>query len=162
MRLEVTMDDFQEALREVEPSAMREVFVEVPDVHWDDVGGLDEVKQRLIEAVEWPMKYPELFALAATRAAQGSAAVRPARLRQDAARQGDGHREPGELHLGQGAGTAVDVRGRIGKGRARGVPQGAAGGALHRLLRRDRRAGLGPRAAAARTRRRRSACSASC
>ena len=60
-QLEVSMENFQEALREVEPSAIREVFVEVPDVGWDDVGGLEEVKQRLREAVEWPMKYAELF-----------------------------------------------------------------------------------------------------
>ena len=60
-KLEVTMEDFQEALREVEPSAIREVFVEVPDVRWDDVGGLEDVKQRLREAVEWPMKYADLF-----------------------------------------------------------------------------------------------------
>ena len=55
------MENFQEALREVEPSAIREVFVEVPDVGWDDVGGLEDVKQRLREAVEWPMKYADLF-----------------------------------------------------------------------------------------------------
>lgn len=61
MRLEVRMHDFVEALREVEPSAIREVFVEVPDVHWDHVGGLEDVKQRLIEAVEWPLKHRELF-----------------------------------------------------------------------------------------------------
>ena len=60
-RLQVKMGDFQEALREVEPSAVREVFVEVPNVHWSDVGGLDEIKQRLREAVEWPLAYPELF-----------------------------------------------------------------------------------------------------
>ncbi|MFH0982018.1 MAG: CDC48 family AAA ATPase [Planctomycetota bacterium] len=61
MRLEVRMHDFVEALREVEPSAIREVFVEVPDVHWDHVGGLTDVKQRLIEAVEWPLKHRALF-----------------------------------------------------------------------------------------------------
>ena len=66
-RLEVTMDDFQDALREVEPSAIREVFVEVPDVTWNDVGGLDDVKQRLREAVEWPIKHADLFALAHVR-----------------------------------------------------------------------------------------------
>ncbi len=60
-QLEVRMSDFQGALREVEPSAIREVFVEVPNVSWDDVGGLDELKQRLREAVEWPVKYPDLF-----------------------------------------------------------------------------------------------------
>ncbi|MEM3693487.1 MAG: CDC48 family AAA ATPase [Candidatus Bathyarchaeia archaeon] len=57
----VTMDDFLEALKEVEPSAMREVLVEVPKVRWDDVGGLEDIKQELREAVEWPLKYPEIF-----------------------------------------------------------------------------------------------------
>ena len=60
-RLQVKVGDFQEALREVEPSAVREVFVEVPNVRWNDVGGLDEIKQRLREAVEWPLMYPDLF-----------------------------------------------------------------------------------------------------
>ncbi|MCG6939864.1 MAG: CDC48 family AAA ATPase [Thiohalocapsa sp.] len=57
----VGMDDFLTALHEVEPSAIREVFVEVPDVGWDDIGGLKDVRQRLVEAVEWPLKYPQLF-----------------------------------------------------------------------------------------------------
>ncbi|HLA85589.1 MAG TPA: CDC48 family AAA ATPase [Thermoguttaceae bacterium] len=60
-QLEVGPSDFQDALHEVEPSAIREVFVEVPDVHWDDVGGLEDVKRRLREAIEWPMKYTALF-----------------------------------------------------------------------------------------------------
>lgn len=59
--LEVTMDDFLEALKEVEPSAIREVFVEVPNVRWEDVGGLAEIKGELSETVEWPLKYGELF-----------------------------------------------------------------------------------------------------
>ena len=58
----VKMTDFQDALKEVEPSAMREVLVEVPDIKWDDIGGLDGVKEELREAIEWPLKYPELFA----------------------------------------------------------------------------------------------------
>ncbi|MEI6633071.1 MAG: CDC48 family AAA ATPase [Chlamydiota bacterium] len=61
MKLEVTMDDFLEAMKEVEPSAIREVFVEVPDVTWEDVGGLDSIKEELKEAVEWPLKYSEIF-----------------------------------------------------------------------------------------------------
>jgi transitional endoplasmic reticulum ATPase len=61
LKLEVTMADFTEALKEIEPSAIREVFVEVPNVKWEDVGGLDEVKGKLKEAVEWPLKYPDLF-----------------------------------------------------------------------------------------------------
>jgi len=58
----VKMSDFQDALKEVEPSAMREVLVEIPDVSWDQIGGLEDVKEELREAVEWPLKYPDLFA----------------------------------------------------------------------------------------------------
>ncbi len=58
----VKMADFQDALKEVDPSAMREVMVEIPDVTWDQIGGLDNVKEELREAVEWPLKYPEIFA----------------------------------------------------------------------------------------------------
>ncbi len=61
LQLEVTMNNFSEALKEVEPSAIREVFVEVPNVKWEDVGGLGGVREKLIEAVEWPLRYPDLF-----------------------------------------------------------------------------------------------------
>jgi transitional endoplasmic reticulum ATPase len=57
----VTMDDFLNVLQEMEPSALREVFVEVPNVTWNDIGGLFDVKQELQEAVEWPLKYQTLF-----------------------------------------------------------------------------------------------------
>lgn len=70
-KLEVHMDDFLGAMREVEPSAIREVFVEVPDVRWQDVGGLGAVKDRLVEAVEWPLKYPHLFEQAGVRPPKG-------------------------------------------------------------------------------------------
>jgi transitional endoplasmic reticulum ATPase len=69
--LEVTQEHFLSALAEIEPSAMREVFVEVPSVTWDDIGGLTEVKRQLTEAVEWPLKYAELFSKAAVRPAKG-------------------------------------------------------------------------------------------
>jgi transitional endoplasmic reticulum ATPase len=59
--MEVTADDFMMAFREITPTAMREVYIEIPSVHWTDVGGLDEVKQNLIESVEWPIKYPNRF-----------------------------------------------------------------------------------------------------
>ncbi len=58
----VKMPDFQDALKEIDPSAMREVLVEIPDVTWDQIGGLEGVKEELREAVEWPLKYPEIFA----------------------------------------------------------------------------------------------------
>ena len=60
-KIVVVNEDFVDALRELEPSAMREVLVESPNVRWDDIGGLAEVKQELMEAVEWPLAYPKLF-----------------------------------------------------------------------------------------------------
>lgn len=60
-KMEVTVDDFKSALKEIEPSALREVIVEIPQVKWEDVGGLVSVKQRLKEAVEWPLNKPEAF-----------------------------------------------------------------------------------------------------
>ncbi len=59
--LRVREEDFYEALKMVEPSALREVLIEVPNVRWDDIGGLEDVKQELREAVEWPLKYPKAF-----------------------------------------------------------------------------------------------------
>jgi transitional endoplasmic reticulum ATPase len=60
-KLRLTQRDFWDALKVVRPSAMREVLVEVPNVKWDDIGGLEDVKQDLSEAVEWPLKHPEVF-----------------------------------------------------------------------------------------------------
>jgi transitional endoplasmic reticulum ATPase len=60
----VTMQDFVDVTKEMEPSAMREVFVEVPDVKWEDIGGLGDIKQELQEAVEWPLKYQGAFTYA--------------------------------------------------------------------------------------------------
>jgi len=60
-KLQVTKEDFDDALKMVEPSAMREVLIEVPNVRWSDVGGLEDVKQELSEAVEWPLRHPDSF-----------------------------------------------------------------------------------------------------
>jgi transitional endoplasmic reticulum ATPase len=60
-KIVVTKKDFQAAHAEIEPSALREVFVEVPNVKWDDVGGLEEVKRELRESIEWPLKYPDVY-----------------------------------------------------------------------------------------------------
>ncbi len=70
-KLVVTKDDFLDAFRNIEPSALREVFIEVPQVKWTDIGGLESVKQELIEAVEWPLKYPEAFETINTRPPRG-------------------------------------------------------------------------------------------
>jgi transitional endoplasmic reticulum ATPase len=59
--LEVTEADFKQALKGIEPSALREVFVEVPDVTWNNVGGLEETKEKLRETIQWPLEYPEVF-----------------------------------------------------------------------------------------------------
>jgi transitional endoplasmic reticulum ATPase len=70
-KLEVRMDHFMAALQEVEPSAIREVFVEVPNVRWSDVGGLAGLKQRLMEAVEWPLQYAPFFEQMGVRPPKG-------------------------------------------------------------------------------------------
>ena len=60
-KMVVTMSDFLLAFKEITPSGLREIEVEVPEVHWDDIGGLDNVKQELRETVEWPLKHPQVF-----------------------------------------------------------------------------------------------------
>ena len=70
-QLIVKQEDFMDALKIVRPSAMREVFVEAPNVDWESIGGLDNIKQELKEAVEWPMKYPESFDRMGIRPSRG-------------------------------------------------------------------------------------------
>jgi len=69
--LRVTAEDFESALKMVQPSAMREVFVEVPDIRWSHVGGLDSVKEELQQAVEWPIKYADVYKQFATKSPKG-------------------------------------------------------------------------------------------
>ncbi|MFB6135723.1 MAG: AAA family ATPase, partial [Halobacteriaceae archaeon] len=69
--IQVTEEDFKEALKGIEPSALREVFVEVPDVTWEDVGGLDDTKERLRETIQWPLAYPHVFEEMDLQAAKG-------------------------------------------------------------------------------------------
>jgi len=71
LEVEVTQDHFTEALKEVEPSAIREVFVEIPSVKWEDVGGLIDVKRVLKEAVQWPLKFGPLFEAAKAQPPKG-------------------------------------------------------------------------------------------
>jgi len=70
-KISVTMEDFMSAFKDITPSALREVIVQVPNVKWQDIGGLENVKQELKMAVEWPLKYPELFEKAGTRPPRG-------------------------------------------------------------------------------------------
>ena len=60
-KLFVTKEDFMDALKFINPSALREVFIEIPNIHWKDIGGLDELKESLKEAVEWPLNHPDAF-----------------------------------------------------------------------------------------------------
>jgi transitional endoplasmic reticulum ATPase len=60
-KMEVKMADFKIAIREIEPSALREIYVEIPEITWEEVGGLEEIKERLKESVEWPLTKPEMF-----------------------------------------------------------------------------------------------------
>jgi len=71
VNLNITMSDFQAALREVEPSTTREVYVEVSETSWDDIGGLQDIKDTLTEGVEWPLRYPEIYANAKVEAPRG-------------------------------------------------------------------------------------------
>ncbi|MBI2109925.1 AAA family ATPase [Candidatus Woesearchaeota archaeon] len=70
-KLVVTKKDFQDALKIVRPSALREVLIESPNIHWDEIGGLDEIKQELAEAVEWPLKNPQVFERLGIRPTRG-------------------------------------------------------------------------------------------
>ncbi len=70
-KLIITGDDFEQAVKDIMPSAMREVFLESPDVKWQDIGGLEETKKEMQEAVEWPLKYPDLYSKIGHRAPKG-------------------------------------------------------------------------------------------
>jgi tartrate/fumarate subfamily iron-sulfur-dependent hydro-lyase beta chain len=70
-KIKITKQDFDEALRDVQPSAMREVLVQRPNVGWEDIGGLQQVKEELTEAIEWPLKHANLFAEADVQPPKG-------------------------------------------------------------------------------------------
>ncbi len=159
--LEVGMADFKAALCEVEPSAIREVFVEVPDVGWEDVGGLEEVKKRLIESVEWPLQHAELFSRVGVRPPKGILLSGPPGCGKTLLAKAVASQTQVNFISVKGPSLAVQVRRRVRAGRTRGLPQGQAGGTLHRLLRRDRRAGADARRWRQRLARRRSGSSAS-
>ncbi|MCF7876358.1 CDC48 family AAA ATPase, partial [Candidatus Bipolaricaulota bacterium] len=69
--LVVTKEDFRKALKEADPSALREIFSEIPKVNWEDIGGLDEIKQNLVEIIQWPLEHEDLFEEAGTQPPKG-------------------------------------------------------------------------------------------
>jgi transitional endoplasmic reticulum ATPase len=70
-KIKITREDFTDALKEVRPSALREVLVQIPNISWDDVGGLDKLKEELREAIEWPLKHKEAFEYAHVKPPKG-------------------------------------------------------------------------------------------
>ena len=76
-KMDVRMEDFVNAYREITPTAMREVYIEIPTIHWNEIGGLEEAKQELREAVEWPIKSPEMFKRLGIRPPKGILLIGP-------------------------------------------------------------------------------------
>ena len=131
-KMEVNMEDFKEAIR-IEPSALREIHVEIPEVSWNEVGGLDEVKDRLKESVERPLTQP----VSSSTLASAAPRHRPRRPwhRQDAACEGHRQRGASQFHQHQGTRAHLQV-GWVNLERAiREVFKKATVGAFHRLPR---------------------------
>ena len=136
--LVVTAEDFRSALVSVQPSALREIVIQVSHKRWQDVGGLSEAKSLLggDRGVADPPCGP--FRRRRHQSAEGHPVLWPARNRQDAAGESAGGRKRGELHRHQGPPASVHVGGRVRAGRPRDLPQGTPDRALHRVLRRNR------------------------
>ncbi len=132
--LEVSMEHFLAALQEVEPSAIREVFVEVPNVRWSDVGGLARLEATAGGGGGVAVALRGAVCPGGRPPAQGHPAVGPAWLRQDAFGQSHRQRKRGQFPIRQRPGAAVQIRGRIGAAGARPLSQGAAGGPVHHFL----------------------------
>jgi transitional endoplasmic reticulum ATPase len=107
--LEVKKEDFRDALKNVEPSAMREVFLETPQVKGEGVGGLDSAKAELLEAVEWPLKYPTAFDAFHTNPPKGLPLYSPPRKWENAVSKGCDDRKSSQLHQHKGSGAAESI-----------------------------------------------------
>jgi len=126
-KLEVNREDFKGAWKSIEPSALREVYVEIPNVSWNDIGGLRNIKTRLKEAVEWPLVYPEAFSSIGIKPPKGGSALRPPWHRKDPPGQGRSQRERGQLYKRQGPRVPEQVGGGEREGSERDVQEGQTG-----------------------------------
>ncbi len=138
MSLNVTMTDFREALASIQPSALREVFVERPNVHWNDIGGLEEVKAELKEAVELPVKNPEAFERIGIRPVKGILLVgAPGTGKTLLAKTVATERESNFISI-KGPEFLSKYVGESEKAVRGGVQEGQDGIAVHNIHRRDR------------------------
>ena len=110
-KMEVRMDDFRDAIKDIEPSALREIYVEVPEIAWDEVGGLDEVKDRLKESVEWPLTKPEIFEHFNIKPPRGIVLFGAPGTGKTAPCESNCERSAGEFHLHQGPRNDFEVGG---------------------------------------------------
>jgi len=125
-------------MKGIEPSALREVFVEVPDVSWDQVGGLEDTKERLRETIQWPLEYPEVFEELDMQAAKGVLMYGPPGTGKTLLAKAVANESESNFISIKGPRAVEQVRGRVREGCPRGVQQGSRERADDRVLRRDR------------------------
>ena len=136
--LDVSMADFKEALSEVAPSGLREVAVEVPNVRWDEVGGLEPIKTALKEAIAWPLSQPALFEQIGLQPPRGILLYGPPGNGKTLLVKALASQSNLNFISDQRARTSFEVRRRVRARRSRAVCEGPSRGAVHRLPRRGR------------------------
>ena len=134
-RMKVTDRDFREALKQIEPSSLRDVAVEVPTTRWEEVGGLERVRRSLVESVELPFRNPDVYREMGIDPPRGILLYGPPGGGQNAPRQGRRHREPGELHQREGSRGDEQMGRREREGGPDDLQEGPPGLPLHRLHR---------------------------
>ena len=132
-RLIVQKDDFEAAMREVQPSAMREILVEVPNVNWEDIGGLESVKQLLVEAVEWPLRNAESFRRLGIEAPKGILLYGPPGTGKTMLAKAVANESEANFITVKGSCASLQVVWREREESGRDLPKGQAGGSVHHL-----------------------------
>ena len=133
-QLKLTKSDFDAARKIVQPSALREVLIEVPDVPWEDIAGLDETKDTFIKIIEGPVALSPNLRKTKLQTPEGHPALWPAGDGKDPACKRHREQTPAQFHIGKRARTALKRGGRFREACAGSVPEGPAVCALHHLL----------------------------